>query len=205
MAARAGQGGRGVRQAGPLGAPAFNNPSQPVVAVCWHEARAYCAWLSAQTGTSFRLPSEAEWEAAARGREGRQYAYPGDFDPVRCNTFESHIRRTTPVGLYAEGSTPEGIADLTGNVWDWTSSAYLGYPYEVIPEREDPRVEAKYRVVRGGSWDFNRADARAAYRNWYVPGRSGRRHRLSCCAWFRPCPLALPSVARRSDTPALRL
>ena len=142
----------------------FNNPSQPVVGVCWHEARAYCAWLSAQTGSSFRLPSEAEREAAARGQVARKYPYPGDFDAAVCNTFESHIRRTTPVGLFTEGSTAEGVADLAGNVWDWTSSAYLDYPYEVTRDREDPLVEADRRVLRGGSWYLYRDLARSASR-----------------------------------------
>ena len=82
-----------------------------------------------------------------------------------CNTFESHIRRTTPVGLFTGGSTPEGVADLAGNVWDWTSSAYLGYPYEVTRDREDPTVERKRRVLRGGSWGNGRGNARTAYRS----------------------------------------
>ena len=151
--------------------PSFNNPSQPVVGVCWHEARAYCAWLSAQTGTSFRLPSEAEWEAAARGREGRRYAYPGDFDPARCNTFESHIRRTTPVGLYAEGGTPK--ASPTSRATCGTGPAALIWTTRTKPS---PSVRirwsnAKYRVVRGGSWHNLRAVARAAYRLRLYPGR----------------------------------
>ena len=109
--------------------PDFNNPAQPVVGVCWYEARAYCAWLSAQFSplpageglgvrAAFRLPTEAEWEAAARGLgKGRTFAYRGKFDAARCNTFESHIRRTTPVGVFPGGETPEGVVDLCGNVW----------------------------------------------------------------------------------------
>jgi formylglycine-generating enzyme required for sulfatase activity len=79
---------------------AFSNPAQPVVGICWYEARAYCAWLSAQTGQPFRLPTEAEWEAAARGMPGRHYAFGDTFDVARCHTFETHIRRTTPVGVF---------------------------------------------------------------------------------------------------------
>ena len=65
---------------------AFNAPLQPVVGVCWHEARAYCAWLSAQTDRTYRLPTEHEWEAAARGQARRPYAYDGEFDPAKGNT-----------------------------------------------------------------------------------------------------------------------
>jgi formylglycine-generating enzyme required for sulfatase activity len=154
--------------------PNFNNSSQPVVGICWHEARAYCAWLSAQTGASFRLPTEAEWEASARGPSspssgGRVYAYGGTFDAARCNTFETHVGRTTPVGLFVEGKTPEGVADLCGNVWDWTSSAFLAYPYEPTKDREHPAIEAKYRVARGGSWYLDQNFARVSYRVYRHP------------------------------------
>ena len=107
---------------------AFNNPAQPVVGVCWYEARAYCAWLSAQTGQPFRLPTEAEWEAAARGRTGQRYAYGDAFDATLCNAFESHVRRTTPVGVFPGGETPDGLIDMAGNTWDWTSSLFQPYP-----------------------------------------------------------------------------
>ena len=147
---------------------AFNNPAQPVVGISWYEARAYCAWLSAQTGQSYRPPTEAEWEAAARGRAGRRYAYGDDFDAARCNTFETHVRRTTPIGVFPGGATPEGLVDMTGNSWDWTSSLYRPYPYEIHDGREDPAAEDR-RVVRGGSWDFARSLARAAFRLVYAP------------------------------------
>lgn len=171
--------GRALRQPSEWGNPNFKNPAQPLVGVCWYEASAYCAWLSAQTGRHFRLPSEAKWEVAARrarasdngwGRLGkvlrpfRRYAYPGKFDPLRANTFESHIRGTTPVGLYIEGCTPDNIFDLTGNVWEWTSSIYADYPYIKEDGREDPEDENKPRTVRGGAWYILSNSARAAYR-----------------------------------------
>ncbi|HRD67019.1 MAG TPA: SUMF1/EgtB/PvdO family nonheme iron enzyme [Candidatus Competibacter sp.] len=147
---------------------AFNNPAQPVVGVCWYEARAYCAWLSAQTGRAFRLPTEAEWEAAARGRTGRRYAYGDDFDASRCNAFETHVRRTTPVGVFPGGETPEGLVEMTGNTWDWTGSLYQPYPHVAADGREDPAGVAR-RVVRGGAWDFVQPLARAASRNFLAP------------------------------------
>jgi formylglycine-generating enzyme required for sulfatase activity len=132
--------------------PAYNDPAQPVVGICWHEARAYCAWLSAQTGQCWRLPSEAEWEAAARGQAGRRYAWGDDFDPNRCNTFESHVRGTTPVGVFPGGDTPEGLVDLSGNVWEWTSSAYHALPlFTRCTARSRTRGPACKRRLRSGA------------------------------------------------------
>ena len=162
--------------------PAYNHPAQPVVGICWHEARAYCAWLSAQTGQAYRLPTEAEWEAAARGLEGRSYAWFGEFDPVRCNVFETHVRGTTPIGVFPGGDTPEGLADMSGNVWDWTSTAYHSYPYAADAKREDPDSAKSRRVVRGGSWNGYRGGARCASRLVAHPGsrRDGVGFRLVC-------------------------
>jgi formylglycine-generating enzyme required for sulfatase activity len=87
--------------------PAYNHPAQPVVGISWYEARAYCAWLSAQTGRVYRLPTEAECQAAARGLEGRRYAWGNEFDAARCNSFETHVRGTTPIGVFlARGQPP---------------------------------------------------------------------------------------------------
>ncbi len=146
----------------------FNRPSQPVVGVSWFEARAYCAWLRAQAGQNFRLPCEVEREAAARGKSGRDYAYEGEFDSAKGNSFESHLRRTVPVGIYPANLTPEGARDLAGNVYDWTSTIYdqarFLYPYRADDGRENVDDGDAYRVVRGGSWGNNRYDARAVYR-----------------------------------------
>jgi formylglycine-generating enzyme required for sulfatase activity len=142
---------------------AFNRAGQPVVGICWYEARAYCAWLSNQSGLLFRLPSEAEWEAAARGSTGRRYAYGDEFNVNLVNTFESHIRSTTPIGVFPCGNTPEGLQELSGNVWEWTGSAYQDYPYDPNDGRENPESEGR-RVVRGGSWGSGQGYARAASR-----------------------------------------
>ncbi len=152
--------------------PAYNDAAQPVVGICCYEARAYCAWLSAQSGQRWRLPSEAEWEAAARGLTGRRYAWGDEFAPAFCNTFETHVRGTTPVGVFPAGDTLEGIADLSGNVWEWTSSAYHPYPSAADSRREDPAL-VESGVLRGGSWGSHAGGARGSRRFRSLPGFRG--------------------------------
>jgi formylglycine-generating enzyme required for sulfatase activity len=162
--------------------PNYSNPAQPVVGICWHEARAYCNWLRAQSGLAFRLPTEAEWEAAARGHAQRLYPFGNRYDARLCNCFEWHIKKTTPVGIFpplSAGEDDEGrgiLYDLAGNTWEWTSSALLDYPYVPTPTREDPLVNADRRIFRGGSWldsehsmlASGRSTHHPAYRDYYV-------------------------------------
>ncbi|MGE0885546.1 MAG: SUMF1/EgtB/PvdO family nonheme iron enzyme [Blastocatellales bacterium] len=153
----------------------FNNPAQPVVGVSWFEARAYCCWLTATAanGSVFRLPTEAEFEAAARGKQGRLYPYGNKFDASRCNTYEGRVGRTTPVGIY-DNSSPEGAFDLSGNAWTWTLSIYRDYPYRSDDGREELSATGVRRVLRGGSWILFLDDARAVYRlNDHPAYRSG--------------------------------
>ena len=108
--------------------PRFNRATQPVVGMSWYEACAYCAWLTAElrhNGTldknaEVRLPTEAEWMQAAHADE-RVYPWGKEFDPANANTEESQLEQTTPVHLYPGGITPEGVWDLSGNVWEWTN------------------------------------------------------------------------------------
>lgn len=158
---------RGRRQFGrAFDRPAFwedatlNSPARPVVGVNRHEAEAYARWLSAVTGGDYRLPSEMEWEKAARGTDGRAYPWEGRFDPGRCNTVESRILVTTPVGLYPDGVSPFGLYDAAGNVWEWTADWYRAYPGGPPSEEYGER----FAVVRGGAWNFPLRDARCAYR-----------------------------------------
>ena len=147
--------------------PGFNHPAQPVVGVCWYEARAYCAWLAARSGRPCRLPSEAEWEAAAAGGRRRRYPWGEAFDPSRCNVFETHLRATAPVGVFSDGDAPDGLADLAGNVWEWCGSLYRPYPFDpAAAGRED---DDGPRVLRGGSWNNSRYSCRAAHHNWNAP------------------------------------
>lgn len=157
----------------------FTAPSQPVVGVSWYEARAYCKWLSANAlapeEQPYGLPTEAQFEAAARGLEGRLYPYGPAFDVARSNTFESHIRRTTPVGVF-DNRTPEGAYDLSGNAYTWTTSLYdqerFPYPYRAGDGRENPEAPGR-RVVRGGSWYDGQDLARAVCRSLNHPTSRG--------------------------------
>ncbi len=155
----------------------FNHPAQPVVAISWYEARAYGRWLSAQTGRPFRLPTDAELEAAARGSTGREYPWGGPFDPLRLNCVFSHILTTTPVGVYPEGDSPEGITDLSGNVETWTSTLVGSDGVEGGPTlaRWQAGLEvadapaAAARVVRGGSWMDNHSRVHPTYAASFGP------------------------------------
>ena len=201
--------------------PRFNRPNQPVVGITWYEAVAYCGWLTGRMRESadqradesangwawpnellqeicdlrfvVRLPSEAEWEKAARGglfldgdekqREPnlspqRTWTWEGEWDENKANTWEGRVQVTTPVGLYPAGRSPYGVLDMLGNVWEWTNTRWgtdwwkpdYGLPYR-SGEREDPEG-AFLRVLRGGSWLHKRRDgARCAYRNRAGPDR----------------------------------
>ncbi len=139
----------------------------PVINVSWHDAVAYAAWLAKTTGQPWRLPTEAEWEKAARWDAARQVSrlYPwGDaFDTARCNTSEGGKGGTTPVGSYPTGASPCGAQEMAGNVWEWTSSLFKLYPYSASDGREGANSTGN-RVLRGGSWYFDARLARAAYR-----------------------------------------
>jgi hypothetical protein len=130
-----------------------HHPKHPVVNVSWHDAVDYAAWLAQLTGQQWRLPTEAEWEFAARGTDKRIYPWGKDFAATRCNTAESAHHAPTDVGHFANhhDASPCGAHDMAGNVWEWTSS--LGKEYN------DPAYQANApanvpgnRVHRGGSW-----------------------------------------------------
>jgi formylglycine-generating enzyme required for sulfatase activity/energy-coupling factor transporter ATP-binding protein EcfA2 len=167
------------------GRPPKGKESHPVVNVSWYDAMAYCEWLSQVSGKHISLPSEAEWEKAARGGlpsprvrsandgrgaggEGQKLAYPwGDtFDPTRCNSSELGLGDTTPVGIFLEGASPYGCLDMSGNVWEWTRSISKDYPYNPNDGRENIEAgDEVLRVLRGGSWFSNAVVARGSCRH----------------------------------------
>ena len=147
----------------------------PVVLVGWHDALAYCRWLSEVSGYRCRLPTEAEWEKAARWDqvtgEARPYPWGDVFDEALCNV-DAHggLRLGTSVvgGHSPEGDSSYGLSDMAGNVWEWTGSLYSPYPYVADDGREDPGAEGN-RVVRGGAYDSEPLLAFSAWRNGVRP------------------------------------
>jgi formylglycine-generating enzyme required for sulfatase activity len=142
--------------------------NHPVVGVSKVDAEAYIGWLNQKTGMKFRLPTEAEWERAARGTDGRIFPWGNTFDPWRCNTAESVKKGTTPVGFYSPGGdSPCGTVDMVGNVWEWTQSLFLPYPFVLNGRTDHAKARGRY-VVRGGAWYYTRKLARCAAREGIV-------------------------------------
>jgi formylglycine-generating enzyme required for sulfatase activity len=145
--------------------PPKDKESHPVVRVTWYDAIAYCEWLGKVSGKKITLPSEAEWEKAARGeKDQRAYPWGQNFETTRCNTFELGLGDTTPVGIFLEGASPYGVLDLSGNVWEWTRSIRQNYPYDPNDGRENLESSGS-RVVRGGAFYDDSHDARCACRD----------------------------------------
>jgi formylglycine-generating enzyme len=154
--------------------PPAGRGSHPVVLVGFDDAMAYCRWLSETTERAVRLPTEAEWEKAARGGlDGRRYPWGDDIDSSRCNFLEDpgakNRRGTKPTGMYAPNAF--GLCDVVGNVWEWVSDWY-GSEYYGGDDMKDPTGPASgnMRIVRGGSWvNDDVTMLRCAYRHKVPP------------------------------------
>lgn len=194
--------------------PQWGALSRPVVGLSWYESLAYCCWLNQQLTASagqwldrnnldrsarafwqgladgrliVALPTEAQWEKAARGGspllagdgkggEARRYPWGGEISPDHANYDDTGLKQTSPVGMFPRGGTPEGLLDMAGNTWEWTSSRWgkdpytqeYKYPYKADDGRED-LSGSHARVLRGGSWNNNSRFARCASRHGLTP------------------------------------
>lgn len=192
--------------------PKWNAANLPVVGITWFEMEAYCNWLSHVTSKPFRLPTEAEWEHAARGAENFIWSWGNTWDAERTNTGEAEnkIGGTSPVGMYPHGVSPFGAQDMIGNVWEWCLDCYNDEEYKERAGKDvkDPcRVEGgNARVLRGGSWSNSRNLARCSVRRRYEPDNFDNSFgfRVVCSPSFPSLPsesLNSESLNRENETP----
>ena len=148
--------------------------NHPVVEVSWQDAMKYVNWLNETIkgqlpdGYVINLPTEAQWEKAARGEYGNEWPWGNDFDKNKCNSSEGGKGGTTPVDAYPAGASPYGVLDMVGNVWEWTHSLFKSYPYKIDDGRED-ESDSGSRVLRGGAFNSSLNRVRCACRLGYDP------------------------------------
>jgi formylglycine-generating enzyme required for sulfatase activity len=140
-----------------FGNQAFKYPNHPRETVSWYQAVAYTRWLSDKLGYLIALPTEEQWEKAARGTDGRRYPYGDAYDPMKGNTNDTNIGQTSAVGIFLAGASPYGVLDLSGNVFEWCLN------HDDEPDQTGVDASGAGRVLRGGSWDDDLDFARAAY------------------------------------------
>jgi formylglycine-generating enzyme required for sulfatase activity len=150
------------------------SPDHPVVCITWHQAKAYAMWLQQVTRQPWRLPTEAEWEKAARGIDGRIYHWGDIWDPTRANTNDGGPGTTTPVGSYTNQGDASlyGAHDMAGKVMEWTNSLYQDCePYRKDQAKNDAdRISG--RALRGGTWGYEPCDARVTFHTNDLPDGS---------------------------------
>jgi formylglycine-generating enzyme required for sulfatase activity len=155
----------------------FNKPDQPVVGVTWKEALNFCHWKNK------RLPTEAEWEKAARGKRPVSYPWGDDPPDKELLNFDNHVRQTTPVGTYPKGKSDYGVFDLSGNVSEWVQDWHFPEYYLFSPKENPPGPEkGVYKVIRGGNWKNNAEDVNLTYRNATVPKARSNTVGFRCAA-----------------------
>lgn len=135
--------------------PAPKSPNLPAVNVSWNDAQAYCE------SKGGRLPTEAEWEYAARGTDARIYPWGNEFSPTLMNSLEAGLGRPEAVGAHPDAASPFGVLDMVGNVWQWVADDYRPYPEHTSTFR----IPADAKVIRGGSFESDKNHATTTTRN----------------------------------------
>ena len=155
--------------------PDFNGPKQPVVGVSWKEAGKFCEWKGK------RLPTEAEWEKASRGKRPIEYPWGNEPPDATKVNFNEEVKKTMPVGSYEAGKSDYGVYDLSGNVAEWTHDWHLPEYYLFSP-KENPQgfEKGQYKVIRGGNWLNNAHDVNMVYRNATVPSMRNKTVGFRC-------------------------
>ena len=141
----------------------FRYANHPRERVAWYQAVAFCRWLSDKLGYEVTLPTEQQWEKAARGTDRCEYPYGSKFDAAKGNTRETGIEQTSAVGIFPSGASPYGVLDMSGNVWEWCLNKYKA-PDDVAVD-----ASGSSRVLRGGSWYVSQVSARAVFRDFCYP------------------------------------
>ena len=139
----------------------------PAIGISWPQAQDYCNWVER------RLPTEAEWEKAARGTDERIYPWGNDLPSIQHANFNHNLSETSDVGNFPEGASPYGVLDMAGNAWEWVADSYQPDFYSQSPEK-NPITDSPVnrRVLRGGNWDSNADGIRVTNRFWAFPGRN---------------------------------
>jgi formylglycine-generating enzyme required for sulfatase activity len=146
----------------------YDLPNHPAVMVAWYEAHAFCNWLGQKLGVAVSLPTEAQWERAARGTDGRRYPWGGELTPEHANYDGTGIGTTTAVGIFPKGANPEtGVLDMSGNVLEWCQTKWRG---DYTSQADDTPKGSDTRVLRGGAFYYSAGRVRCAFRYRYSPG-----------------------------------
>jgi formylglycine-generating enzyme required for sulfatase activity len=157
--------------------------NHPVVNTNWYDAEDFCQWLSRKSGKIIQLPTEAQWEKAARGVDGYKYAWGNEKPTSKHANYGSSNKGTTEVDRFIDGKSPYGCFDMIGNVWewvfDWFQMDYYSSDSNEINPKGPPLGEKK--VLRGGSWGFFEGVLRATYRDRDIPDMSGNSIGFRCC------------------------